>query len=128
MWAQNSVLREEGEGLRGWTEAGSPLGVHVPHLGLGADSWQAAEVGLGHRAQGLLLRLAESGKETDLAPHHTSPPSSSLPREELTQAGLGPSFLRTPWQIESPHKRADSPNSSGVRGFCLAVMRTYSSY
>lgn len=89
------------------------MGVHFPHLGLGADSWQAAEVGLGHRAQGLLLRLADSGKETDLAPHHTSPPSSSLTREELTQAGLGPSFLRTPWQPESPHKRADPPTHLG---------------
>ena len=113
LWAQNSVLEEEGEGLCGWTEAGSPVGVHFPHLGLGADSWQAAEVGLGHRAQGLLLRLADSGKETDLAPHHTSPPSSSLTREELTQAGLGPSFLTTPWQPESPHKRADPPTHLG---------------
>lgn len=81
------------------------MGVHFPHLRLGADSGQAAEVRLGHRAQGLLLRLAESGKETDLAPHHNSP-SSSPTREDLTQAELGPSFLRTPWQPESPHKRA----------------------
>lgn len=82
------------------------MGVYFPHLGLGVDSGQAAEVGLRHKAWGSLLRLAESGKETDLAPHHTSPSSSSPTREDLTQAELGPSFLRTPWQPESPHKRA----------------------
>ena len=81
----------------------------------GAGSWQLAGCRgrAGTQTRGLLRRLAESGKEPDLAPHHTSPPSSSLTREELTQAGLGPSFLRIPWQPESPHKRADLPTHLG---------------